>query len=410
MQKTDYVGNIGNISDITMSRIYGTNHGFWKVEKRSLIILIIGLILSINLYPSLILGVSGLLFIIKLPRLKLVIDKEHLLLLATFVSIISINVVIYYKTLYWSAHLCLTPLFLYSLGRYYTRRWQNEDNFLLLMLLLAVSLGSTHIYITMIDIVKIGIVNPQRSLTILENEEIQRSTTQRTIELSLCSFGLSIIFFKPHNSFQKSAKGFFIVLGLLALLCYVHYISRTGLVLSVVALLLGGLQAKKGNLRFILIIIIIVLFSVLLFNQTESFEVYELYRNRNTFDTSFWEAGGRKRRWGMAIIDILQYPWGRKTSNYFAHNMWLDIGLQFGIIPFVCFVLFSVSNLKKAILIVVRKREGSLVRLCVISFYTLFFFSCFTEPIHLGAANYMFVYLMFCGMIDSIYKRRLQIT
>lgn len=393
-----------------MSKHYGVNYEFWKAEKWSLILLVIGLILSDTLYTSLILGISGLLFVVKLPRMKLVPNGEHLLLAIAFFSVFFINIIHYNSTFYWSAYLCLTPLFMYSLGKYFMRRWDNEDNLLLLLFLLAVSLGSVHISVTIIDIMENGIVNPERVLGINADNDSQRAVTQRVVELSLCFFGFSILFYKPLNHFQYVAKFLFVLIGVLALLCGLHYVSRTGLFLFLVAILMGVLVARNKNTKnkgsgiivFILIILIIVF--IMFSEQSTIFQLLQLYQDRGMDNETIRSAGGRQERWLEALDVIFTHPWGTK-SDFFAHNLWLDIGIQYGIIPFIFLIWFSVSNFRKAFLVVIRKQESLLVRLCVSSFSVLFFLSCFTEPIHVGAPNYLFLYVLFCGMINVIFKR-----
>ena len=393
-----------------MSKQYGVNYEFWKAEKWALILLVIGLILSDTLYTSLILGISGLLFVVKLPRMKLVLNGEHLLLSIAFFSVFFINIIHYNSTFYWSAYLCLTPLFMYSLGKYFMRRWENEDNLLLIWFLLAVSLGSVHISVTIVDIMENGIVNPERVLGIGVDNDSQRAVTQRVIELSLCFFGFSMLMYKPLNNFQHIAKFLFVVIGVLALLCGLHYVSRTCLFFFLVNILIGVLVTRNKNTKnkgsgiivFILIILLIVF--IVFSEQSTIFQLFQLYQNRGMNNKDIMSAGGRQERWLEALDVIFAHPWGTK-SDFFAHNLWLDIGMQYGIIPFIFLVWFSISNFRKAFLIVIRKQESLLVRLCVSSFSVLFFLSCFTEPIHVGAPNYLFLYGLFCGMINAIFKR-----
>ena len=389
-----------------MNSNYGVNQEFWRVEKFSLILIVFGLFLSGILYASLIMGVAGLLYVIKFSRLKHSLDGEHFLLMLSFATIMIIGLFTHHESFYWSAYLCLTPLFLYQLGRYFMSHWKSEDNLFLLLLLLAISLGAAHIGITVDDIIHNGIINPERQLGIGVDDESQRAVTQRATELSLCFFGFSVLFYKPINSFQRIAKIFFVITGILALLCGLHYVSRTCVFLFLIALLTGAVltskEKKNGFLSTIFFVLIFLLFLWVFGGSDTVSQLIHLYQDRGMESESIVSAGGRSELWTQAISEIFKNPFGSNV-DFFAHNLWLDVGLRFGVIPFVLLIWFSASSFRKAIRIVRRKQESFLVRLCVCSFSVLFFMSCFTEPIHVSSPNYLFVYMMFCGMVNSIY-------
>ena len=388
-----------------MNSNYGVNREFWRVEKFSLILLVVGLFLSSARYASLIMGIAGLLYVAKFPRLNHSLDGEHFLLLLSFVIIFLTNI-IRHNSLYWSAYLCLTPLFFYQLGRCFMSRWQSEDNLFLLLLLLAISLGTVHIRLTIDDIIHTGIINPERVLSNID-EDHQRATTQRATEISLCFFGFSLLSYKPKNSFQRIAKSCFVIIGILALLCGFHYVSRTSVFLSLITMLTGIFLSrdkshKSGFLSIMVFTMFFLLVLVVIGGSNTVFRLFHLYQSRGMSGANVASAGGRQDFWTQAISVIFHHPFGTKV-DFFAHNLWLDVGIQFGIFPFVLLAWFSVTNFRKAIRIVRRKQESPLVRLCVCSFSILFFLSCFTEPIHVSSPNYLFVYMMFCGMINSIY-------
>lgn len=375
---------------------------FWKRNRVGLSFLMVCAILSFK-YQTLILGAAFALFLVLETRRRSSVDWEMGCLIIAFLSFGTI-LMFHGTSLRWAIYYSFTPIFMYGLGKYYMGRWFSEDNLLLLIFFIGALLSIQHIIITIYDIYYFGIINPYRDLQILGDESESMAVTQRTIMLSLSTIGFSLLFYKPTNKFQKKIKTVFIVLAFFGLLCFVHYISRTGLVLSLISLFVGLFICPFGkNKMYYLFFFVLIMCGLIIIMRDTILGIFQLYSEREIEGSSFLDAGGRTAHWTLIFEGILTSPFGHK-ANTFAHNMWLDIGKSGGIIPFFFLVWFSLANIIKTIKIARNKHYTVLIRLLILVVTIIFLLSCFTECIHEGVPMYMFFYCMFCGMVNSVYK------
>lgn len=106
-------------------------------------------------------------------------------------------------------------------------------------------------------------------------------------------------------------------------------------------------------------------------------------------------------RWKYAgdILKLLPYyPMGKIEYEHYAHNLWVDIAKETGIIPFVLYIVFSIKSIKELFLYLrnkVNRIEEKVLFFSVVSSYTIVFF---TEPIMVGApiAFSLFAYVIGC--------------
>ena len=375
---------------------------FWKRNRMSIVFLFLCVFLSAY-FSSLILGGAGLLFVFWGTRSIRYLDGELLFCLLAFLSFGIIRLLVHDQSLLSTAYYSLTPLFMYGLGRYYLRKCEDEDILFLLIFLFTIVLALPHIVVTIQDIFKFGLINPLRELRVIKDDAAIRAVTQRTVELSLCTIGFTMFFYKPKNKFEKKIRACFIVLALVSMLCFIHFVSRTGIALILITVLLGLSfpNSNKNNRRYI-ILIGLALLIIFVIAHDQILEIIRVYSEREIEGSSIKDAGGRTGSWRDAFTAVFNFPLGRKADT-FAHNMWLDIGKVAGIIPFTFLTLFSCSSLLKSIRIARSKKYPQMTKMLVLSASLVFLLVCFTECIHEGAPMYMFFYLFFCGMVNSVY-------
>ena len=374
---------------------------FWNKYRISLILLALCVFFS-PLFSSLIMGGALLFFLLYVVNGNTSIDGESFLLILAFFSFGSI--LIYQgQTVLWASYYSVTSILMFFIGRYYLSNYYHEDILLLLLFFIAIVLAAPHIFVTIEDIYKFGLINPTRELKIFGDETIGRAITQRTIELSLCTLGFTMFFYMPEDKFQRRIRNCFIVIAVLSLLCFVHYVSRTGIAITLMALSVGLFFSgtSRGNYRSVIaLLLLLVTIVVLAHNQLSG--IFDIYAAREIEGSSISNAGGRTGQWKEVFISIFAYPLGHSSST-FAHNMWLDIGKVAGIIPFSLLALFSLSSLIRSFKIAKNRCYPRLIRMLVLSCSLCFLLSCYTECIHEGAPLYMFFYCMFCGMVNYVY-------
>ena len=93
-------------------------------------------------------------------------------------------------------------------------------------------------------------------------------------------------------------------------------------------------------------------------------------------------------RWGYAsdILKLLpSYPLGNIPYAHYAHNLWVDIAKETGIIPFILYILFCVIS---AVTVITYLKRSNFDREKVIFVSSIFVASIlvfFTEPVMEGS-------------------------
>jgi hypothetical protein len=144
------------------------------------------------------------------------------------------------------------------------------------------------------------------------------------------------------------------------------------------------------------LLISVLLYFILLKLGIFNNEVFDAYASRNEGDLS--TGGGRTERWEYALQQLFLTPFGwaenSGKTDYFVHNMWLDIAKITGIIPFTLLLSCSISSFKILLRLLRIKRD--LVVAVLLALNVCFFCSCFVEPVYGGL--HFFLYVMLWGM------------
>lgn len=292
----------------------------------------------------------------------------------------------------------------YYLGHYFAIKYPDDYSIYAIFFVLMFSLSFEHIIVTMRDIFEVGLVNPLRHLETVDDEH-RRSVTQRVIDLSLFIGSISFITFSTKDHTLRRLKLFYILFGIIALLCSLHYVSRTGVAIFIISFVICVIFRWKilSFRTFLLVFITVGLWRVI--QQTELFSVYA---SREVEGSSILDAGSRAPLWQWGWETILNNPWGLNSSkhNHFAHNMWLDFGVKGGIIVFVMMVFLTCANILKSFKIVARKYESNAFRFIVLLLSVCFFLAAFSEAIPDGNQVFFFTYFFWCGFINNIVHSR----
>ena len=292
----------------------------------------------------------------------------------------------------------------YFFGIYFSRNFPGDHSVYAILFMLMFVLSIEHIIVTIIDIAEFGLINPLRILETIE-DGFQRPVTQRVIDLSLAIGGLGFITFETKDFILKRFKLAFIFFGIIAFLCSIHYVSRTGVAIMLIALIASVLyQWKLLSFRTIVFTLIAIGLAGLL-QRTELFDVYAA---REIEGSSIEDLGSRIPKWEWGWKSLLDNPFGLNEIKHisYAHNMWLDFGLKGGIIVFFMMVILSLVNIIKSIKITTNKHESIAFRFIVMLYSVCFFFAAFTEAVPDGNQQYFFIYFFWCGLINNIVSTR----
>lgn len=285
------------------------------------------------------------------------------------------------------------------LGHNFAYKTTRPDIIIAFLFIIALFLALPHIIITFIDIFSNGLINPERILHVEGNEDAQRAVTARTVELSLAIGGISAIFIKKLNA-PVTITNAFIILAIAAELCTLHYVSRTGIVLILIAIA-SGLFLERFNLRQFVIIIGLGLIIIYIFQISG---LSTIFSEREINGSSIGDAGGRTERWLLGLRLLFDNPTGYHIREWYAHNFWLDFGRVGGLSAFILLSFFSVLVFIKALKLNKYSTIGAYNRLLIVVFSIVFIATLFTEPVHSGAPLYMYFYFLFAGFIDGLYS------
>lgn len=293
----------------------------------------------------------------------------------------------------------ITSVLCFCIGNGLVQKFKSENNIFFIFTVIIISMALPHIYITIIDIFNVGLVNPERILSVY-GDESQRSICQRTVELSLCIGSMAFLFLTPSNYFQSRVIRMVVTFAILGELCTLHYVSRTGIAFMLMAIFLGLIF--KWGVSFKTIGLFIVL--LLTFTYLKNTELFSVFSERETDYSNVGNVGQRLPRWEWGLNEIANNQWGSVTyknaQHSFAHNFWIDWGKISGVIPFILLITLSIRNLYQVSKVFFRKYRTLSFVILVLT--VIFYMALFTEPIHEGAPLFMFIYFMYCGIVDRI--------
>lgn len=307
-----------------------------------------------------------------------------------------------YVTAHNASWIFVLSLLSFFVGIGLSNRFKEATDFYFLLFFFAIILAIPNISVTLYDVFVNGLVNPERDLGILGEE--QRHTTGRTVEMSLAIAGIFMLFVKPTNKLEAKIRNYFIILSVIAELCVLHYVSRTGVFLFLISIILGWLFGSGRRYNILLVVILTVLFYVFFVDSS----LLNVYQNREIEGSSISNAGGRTERWEIGLFMLLSNHNGYSYNNdyWYAHNFWLDFGREGGLYAFIALSLFSLVVLWKTFKLPRNNNLPKLQNKSLLLYSLVFVITLFTEAVHTGAPLYMYIYYMFSAIICDLSRSR----
>ena len=290
----------------------------------------------------------------------------------------------------------IPSVFFYCLGKYLVDKIDYKPQLLLVMIVI-ITIYLLEIYFSIFQkILSTGsIVNTSRLFYFGGNEGRQLTATLVGLGASLGFIGLPMFLLYKD---KIEIRCLFLLLFFSSLITTIHLVNRTGLVICVCSLIITLIYFYRFDLSKILsgIIICSIIFLILVKLDIISVDVFNAYALRNEVD--FATGGNRTVRWLEALHQLFISPFGwaenNGTTDYFVHNMWLDIAKVVGIIPFVTLLICTISSFR--VLFKLIKLKKDVVVAMLLSLNICFFLSCFVEPVYGGL--HFFLYVMLWGI------------
>lgn len=296
--------------------------------------------------------------------------------------------------------LCLPMALFYIMGKFLVIRIRKPIHLILLLILLLICY-QFEVYTSFLDSYFNGFytMNDKRVFYLGGDENRALTATLVGLNISVSMAGLaSFIILKGYTKLRILC----LVLFLMAVFTTTYLLNRTALVIAIVStLVVLSYFYRKNKTALVFIISGIFVSSLIVYKMGWiSSDILMAYEERN-FDLN--TAGQRTTKWVDTFKEIFQYPFGwadlASSSNYYAHNMWLDIARVTGILPFLSLLLVSVQALFIQLRLFRIKADYFVAVTTGIN--VCFLLSCFVEPVYGGL--HLFLWAMLWGMQEQYY-------
>ncbi|WP_079528153.1 O-antigen ligase family protein [Halobacillus hunanensis] len=237
-----------------------------------------------------------------------------------------------------------------------------------------------------------------------------------TILNASLSLGLSLLPLLLNNSSMGSSLKYQFKFKLLCLLSFVVSFytifslgNRTGIVIVIFSFLTVYLFVEKNNRKrfskaislFFITIIGYLLYSLNIFSIKSIWEGSLIFNRLSSRQLS---ENPRIDAWINVFIGTFEHPLGGRETNIhlgFAHNLWLDVAYDAGIIPFILLILFTFISLFSIYKFL--KSDFTLIFKSLILAMCIAFFITFSlEPILQGLITY---FTSFCFVIGILQRK-----
>lgn len=288
----------------------------------------------------------------------------------------------------------LGPFLFYIYGKQLITIFESEKDLLIMLLIVFVAfLGMTY-YSVLLDLNNVGIVNENRALGEDEDEWVKATILGLITSIGYCGLPTFLSINKP---FKSSLAIGYLLLTILSLLTGVHLINRSGLLVFVFCIVITLFYLSRSNKQkhftFVFLVGIIGLLYYV-YKNTIIIDVLNAYDNRNIGDVS--TAGGRSLLWRQGLQYLIQNPFGFSNKMYYCHNLWIDVGRDTGIFPFVLIVVAFIMG--HAPIFKLVKIKGSPWICTLLGLNICFLVSSFMEPVTHANPYYFYLYCFFFGL------------
>ena len=304
----------------------------------------------------------------------------------------------------------VAPVAFYYWGQHVMGLCKSEKNYFLFLLLFLLLFAVNTYYLTITDILEVGLINPYRGMLREGDSDVVMPATLFGLNVSLGLSGLAIFLSQTKETRSKGSYLFLVVLAL-SLLTTVHLINRTGIVVFFVCTLvvfLNSLTSKKNSGIYLIGLLLFMVLLYLAFSNYFSFgsEALDAYNMREQSESGgLSDFGNRGWRWADAIKRVFTNPFGWSGIDYynFAHNLWLDVAMLCGIVPFTFLLLATVLSFNH--LLKLRKIKKDSIVSSFIALNVCFFLASFVEPVMVGYDVFFYLYCMLWGMQKAYFQK-----
>ena len=304
------------------------------------------------------------------------------------------------------ACILVAPITFYMFGKTVVANAAKPTHLLIILGIVALVFSAELYYRTIIDVQAYGYVKISHHLGDRLDIEDDFAATLYALNASLGLVGFSIFFSKYRKKWLLTFL--YTALFVLSFISVTHLVSRTGVVVMVMTLVVLALynimDRKHSNLMPVILVGIIVAIGYFILSDTGGMiDVVFAYQDKGSVSGSdIASASSRVGRWLFALRNLFSHPlgWSDIARDYYAHNLWFDVDRIAGIIPFVLLVTVTVLSIKD-VMVIIKTHDKTVVPV-VLAFYVAISLCCFVEPVIEGLAIYFFLYMFYVGVVDQL--------
>lgn len=294
------------------------------------------------------------------------------------------------------------PILCYALGAMLGKEVRDYRELLSVVYLFSFISASYYIISIAMDIYNNGFLGGGRSIVLLlSNDDYAKSATVIGGNFTALIAFLSLVF-------VSNRKLKYIITAFMIAYFSLRLGSRTQILLLLVALLVGYILSSKvlsvtKKFFYMLFSTSILIFLIYyIFEKSEYAFFFEDRMDSKTHGASSF--GGRTDIWSESIGLMWSRPFGwtslDMTTAPFAHNLWLDVYKNGGVVSFFIFLLFTLLICKK-IISAYKKIDVIEIKVFIVTFCLVNFILFSMEPILDG---FVFPFSMFLFAIAMIYS------
>ena len=199
------------------------------------------------------------------------------------------------------------------------------------------------------------------------------------------------------------------IVFILSLICVIRLGSRTQLGIMLITSFIAVIYVvpRQSYKRTVVLFSLLALAAFYIYSNV-SFDLDQDWlstfagRMENKGAEDIASGGGRTQRWAKSIEYLFKKPLGWNSEEFGnAHNLWLDVLMVSGFIPFTLLIIYTLRSMVK-IKDFIRSSSNSIEVNVMILVYSLALFLVFmVEPIFKGIFELFTFFCIFIGIINQ---------
>lgn len=356
-------------------------------------------------YPLCIYGLLSSIIIYMALKRKFVYPTNKNFYIMLFFSL-AYSMITYIKYNQFSSFLLLAPPISYYIGETICKFCKSDEKYIS-KCIIAIAIGF-FIHAMLNFIINIG-ANNRNTIDFWT-----KTYASATLQGTMLTMILSILFFGVFYIKKMHIKIIYIMCVILSLMYITVIATRTQIIITAIVfifmLVLDSILNRKikkvSKILFVVFFICIAIYALYL-NNTFNIKNYlgksNIVQRLGKQETNQSDESRIKNQI-LGLKALIENPFGNteKIGNLqYVHNMWLDVGKETGIIPFIILIIYTINTFISLWHIIENKKLSIKYKILISSVYLGVNINFAVEPILQGAPFFFSMFIIINGLIDS---------